>query len=411
MKNGILMIGENRAKLSLFAEIPTAAPDAESEKALQNASLAWFEVKHGKASDNVPVPTGKLELTEDRYVYKNFRALSQVFLANRGLDFSRPGVLKAAVNLLKGRTVYANHDFRDIDNWRGVIADAFWDESGEQSEGVPGINARVKVDAFLNYRTACGLMMTPPAINAASVTILSEVEFSHPELVKNGTFWQKFLEEVDGSIVRLIATKIIAIWEMSLVWLGEDNLAQALPDDAENETTGDDEPLSRAKRTDKMAASEPAATFTEKKMKVKEEDKKLLGLAIEGDDVPEQTVLDAALALAKKQPMTATEVAELSLKAKQGEQLVAEKRHEVERLAKLAELGSEEGTLNDVISKMIGDATVEDLVSLESLYRGKVGAKFGAGRSSTENHKEVETAGGVAKPENKNQAVNLTGLH
>ncbi len=408
-KHGITMVGANRAKIDLLAMIPAAAaPDELSAKALANASLWFFETKHGKASDNVTVPTGKIELTEDRYVYKDFRALSQIFLSNRGLDFSRPGVLKAATAMLVGKTVYANHDFRDIDNWRGVIAESFWDEAGEQSGGVPGINVRTKVDAFLNYRTACGLMMTPPAINSASVTVLSEVEFSHPELVKNGTFWDRFLEEVDGDVVRLIVTEIIEFWEMSFVFKGEDRLAKTLPDaDGDAAATG----AATTKSENSAALSASETVITEKKMKLKEEDKQLLGIALEGEEVPEQTVLDAALSLAKKQPMSATEIAELSLKAKQGEQLVGEKRAEVTRLAKLAELGSEEGTLNDVISKMIGEATVEDLVSLENLYRGKVGAKFGAGRSSVENSKEIETAGGTAKVENKNKPVNVSGLH
>jgi hypothetical protein len=87
MKNGIIMLGDNRAQINLLAQIPASEPDAISAKAFQAASLAWWEGKHGKAQDNVQVPTGKLELTEDRYVYREFRALSQIFLANRGLDF------------------------------------------------------------------------------------------------------------------------------------------------------------------------------------------------------------------------------------------------------------------------------------------------------------------------------------
>jgi len=386
MKNGIVMLGENRAKINLLALIPAAEADPVSAKALQAASLGWWEGKHGKAQDNVNVPAEKLELTEDRYVYKEFRALSQVFLSNRGLDFSRPGVLEKAVELLKGKTIYANHDFRDIDNWRGVISESFWDAKGENSNGVPGINVKAKVDAFLNYRTACGLMMNPPAINSSSVTVVSEVEFSHPELVKNGTFWDKFLEEVDGEIVRLIVTSIIEFWEMSFVFMGEDRLAKSLPD---TDPVEDEEVQTNARKKQKMSASKLNAT--EKKMKITEEQKTILGITAEGDDLPEQDVLNAALAIAKTSKLSATEIAEMSLKAKAGETLVTEKRNEVIRLAKLAELGAEEGALPSVLTKTIENSSAEELVELETYYRGKVSEKFpNSGKSSLENNEQIE---------------------
>lgn len=331
MKNGIVMLGANRAKINLLAQIPARQPDEKSLKTLSAASLGWMESNHGKAQDSVQVPMPQLE--ENRYVYKDFRALSQVFLSNRGLDFSRPGVLEASVGLLKGKTVYANHDFRDIDNWRGVIAASYWDAEGKDAGGVPGINVQTMVDAFLNYRTACGLMMNPPAINSASVTVVSEVEFSHLDLVKDGTFWNYFLEEVNGEIVRLIATKIVEFWEMSFVFMGEDRLAKNLPSDADG-TDAMDENLQaeETRRRQGLQSGQPALearqlpasklNATEKKMKVTQEQRTVLGINVEGDDVPEQTVLDAALSIATKQKdFDPVKIAELSAAAKQGETL------------------------------------------------------------------------------------------
>lgn len=407
---------DNRfAKVSLEAVIPNMEPDEASAKALHNAtlhraSLGWgSEVKGGKTVDTVNVPEGNLELTEDRYVYKEFRSLSQIFLQNRGLDFSRPGVLKAAVDLMKGKTIYANHDFRDIDNWRGVIADAYWDEQGANSNGVPGINVKTKVDAFLNYRTACGLMMTPPAINACSATVVSEVEFSHPELVKDGTFWNKFLEEVDGEIVRLIATRIIEFWELSFVFLGEDRLAKSLPEAEETDEV-----------KEQMSATEIVAeklNATEKKtMKLTAEEKQMLGITTDGDEVTEQEVLKAALDVAKTSKVSVTDFAKLNSdladKTKVAETLMTEKRNEVKRLATLAELGADEGTLNPVLERQITNASAEDLVELETYYRKKVGDKFPAGgRSSQENTEETLTAGGVKTESTQNDAVNVNNLH
>lgn len=393
---------DNRfAMVNLRASIPSGEPDAVSAKALQMASLGWWsEVKGGKTVDTVNVPDGALELSDERYVYKEFRALSEIFLQNRGLDFSRPGVLQASVDLLKGKTIYANHDFRDIDNWRGVIAEAYWDKTGADSNNVPGINVKTKVDAFLNYRTACGLMMTPPAINACSATVVCEVEFSHPELVKNGTFWEKFLDEVDGEIVRLIATKIIEFWELSFVFLGEDRLAKSLPEVAEDV-------VEQTETRQKMSASEPLAT-EKNTMKITDEQKTLLGITADGDDVPEQTVLDAALELAKTSKISPTEIADLSAKARVGESLLADKRKEVKRLATLAENGAEEGTLNSVLAKTIDNASDTELVELENYYRGKVGDKFKNSQSSLVNNDEIEMAAGT-KPEVKT-AVKPTKL-
>lgn len=392
---------DNRfARFSLEAAIPNTPPDEISSKALKAASLAFWESNHGKAQDKVSVPEGALELTEDRYVYKDFRALSQIFLQNRGLDFSRPGVLKAAVDLLKGKTIYANHDFRDIDNWRGVVADAYWDAEGTNSNGVPGINIKAKVDAFLNYRTACGLMMTPPAINAGSCTVVSEVEFSHPELVKNGTFWDKFLEEVDGEIVRLIVIRVIEFIEFSFVFLGEDRLSKPHPDEDDEETI------------DKMEAGDipaPKLNATEKNtMKITEEQKTLLGITADGDDVPEQTVLDAAVKLAQTSQFKPTEIADLSLKATEGEKLLKAKREEVKNLARLAEFGAEEGNLNDVIVKMIDGASADDLQTLEADYRKKLGDKFPPnGKSSLENDEQILNAGGLEKTKTQIKPTNL----
>ncbi|MCW5959274.1 MAG: hypothetical protein KIS76_03875 [Pyrinomonadaceae bacterium] len=397
-----LSIHDNRiAEIRLFAEIPAAAPDAQSAKVLNAASLLYHETRHGKAQDNVQIPAGAVELGDERYVYRDFRALSQVFLQSRGLDFSRPGVLEKSVDLLKGKTIYANHDFRDIDNWRGVIAEAVWDAGGANAGGVPGINVRTKVDAFLNYRTACGLMMEPPAINAASVTVFSEVEFSHPALVQSGDFWRKFLEEVDGEIVRLIATRIIEFWEMSFVFMGEDRLARALPAESfESQTT-------RASAQNLNA--EKAHGLETTTMKISEEQKQMLGISAEGGDVPEETVLSAAESLAKANKFTPTEIAELSLKATQGERLLAAKRAEVKQVAALAEFGGSEGTLNPVIVKMIDNADADELLTLEADYRSRIEKRLPpGGRSSQENVAGVEAASSAA--DGKNEEVTTPAI-
>lgn len=401
MKNGIEMMGNTRARFRLEATLPAVKITEKVEKVLEAASLYYWEPnRYGKAQDSVQVPAPPMG--EDRYVFKDFRALSEIFLVNRGLDFSRPGVLQKAVELLNGKPIYANHDFSDIDNCRGVIAKTWWDAEGADSSGVPGINCQTMVDAFLNYRTACGIMQTPPSINAVSVTVLSEVEFSHPELVKDGTFWKYFLEEVDGEIVRLIATEIIEFWELSFVMLGEDRLAKSLPSAEPEPDAAED-----VTQTKSMAATKLNAT--EKKMKLTTEEKKSLGITTEDEDVPEQTVKDAALALAAANKFSPKDIADLSLNAKAGETLLVEKRKEVTRLAKLAELGADDGDLPTVLAKTIDEADAEELIELETYYRGKVGDKLGGGQSSLENSGEIEAAAGTNQPA-KDKTVKPTNL-
>ena len=385
---------KKRAQTNMRFQIPSQVADEASKKVLSNASL-WYYGNNPRSSvnDNVPVPTGSPVITDERYVNATFRGLSQIYLPNRGLDFAKAGVLKAGVELLKGKTVYTNHDFTDVNNWVGVVSNAFWDEAGEKSNGVPGINCEIKIDAFLNYRIACGVMMTPPAINSMSLTVLFEFEYSHPQLVEERRFWNLLGEEVDGDIVRLIVTKIIDFWEASLVFLGEDRLAKnhgGKPGDKLDDEDFDDESLSAA---DPL----PTNSNEEKTMKLTKEQKTELGIEFDGDDVPETEILKAAQNLAAtNKTLQPANIADLMAKSDLADKLIGDKRTEVIRLAKLAELGAAEGELDAVVSETIKEANFERLQGLQIYYQKKAAEKFpDGGRSSLENSDEVETAGGV----------------
>lgn len=395
LKNGLhVSLSGNRAYTKFRASLPDTQADERTQKVLTAASL-WGEPR-AAITDSVDVPQQPKALSEDRYVYKDFRALSQSFLANRGLDFSTPGVLEAAVPMLAGKTVYPNHDFADINNWLGVVSNSSWDATGDQSNGIPGINCQIKLDAYLNYRIACGVMMTPPAINAMSLTVVFEFDYSHPQMAMENRwkFFENLGEEIDGEIVRLIVTKIVEIWEASLVWCGEDRDAKGLDDDDQGEdpTQQDDESFS--------AADEPPPISNEEKKTVKltAERKQSLGIEIDGDEVPDEQVFEAIDKLSKKaaEAVDSANIAELTKRAASGDALVAEKRNEVTRLAKLAELGAAEGDLDEVVTGQIEAADADGLIKLETYYRKRVGERFPAGgRSSLENGKEIDKAGGV----------------
>lgn len=414
MKNGIKIenLGKRLASINMRAQIAAQPTSEKTQKVIDTASLWFFGNAPNSVQDAVQVPTQKPILTDDRYVYANFRALSAVYLERRGLDFSTPGVLEASVDLLKNKTVYPNHNFTDIYNWLGSVSNAVWDAEGEQSGGVPGVNCEIKIDAFLNYRIACGVMMTPPAINSMSLTVLFEFEYSHPQLVEEKRFWHLLGEEIDGEIVRLIVTKIVDYWEASLVFLGEDRLAKhhgTKP--SEGDDAGDDDGDGVTTSFSAANPALPTNSNEEKTMKIEKAKRTELGIEFDGDDVPETEILKAAetLAAANKQ-FDGVDLADLQEKAGQAEKLLTAKRAEVTRLARIAELGADEGELDEIVSQQIEVADADKLVKLETYFQKKAAEKFPNRRSSMESSDEVEGAGGVNK-QSRSAPAKKIGLH
>jgi hypothetical protein len=322
------------------------------------------------------------------FIHPLFRALSATLIEGYWLDYSKPGVLQAAVPLLQGQTVFEDHRYWRVRDWVGVVSKTVWDDKGEESNGVPGLNAELKIDWKKNPWIARGLMMTPPAIHSVSVTVLFEFDFSHPELVEQGRFWDLLGEEVEGHIVRLIVTRILGFWELSLVFQGADALAKKLAGEQETgvELTaprGGPIKLTKENGTVKLTAQQKAA----------------LGLtALTGDDVPEGTVLQAVEGLAAR--------------AEAGDKFVTSQRAECLRVAKLAKLGAEDGTLPAALANSINKAEGDDLAGLITMYTAEAeqrfpqtcqhcGSKDIKGRSSVEERSEVEKLGqpkGKRKP-------------
>lgn len=131
-------------------------------------------------------------------------------------------------------------------------------------------------------------------------------------------------------------------------------------------------------------------------MKLTKEQKKSLGIEFDGEDVPDDQVNAAIEALSQKAARVdglPDDVEDLRKDAAAGATLVAEKRTEVTRLAKLAELGAEEGDLDEVVVDQINDADADGLIKLEKYFTKRAADKLK--RSSAEDGAQVETAGGV----------------
>jgi hypothetical protein len=344
---------------------------------LSNAARASQEAPEFQTLEDLkPKPTD--------FIHPLFRALSATLIEGYWLDYSKPGVLPAAVPLLQGQTVYEDHRYWRVRDWVGVVSKSQWDEKGAESDGVPGINTELKIDWKKNPWIARGLMMTPPAIHSVSVTVLFEFDFSHPDLVEQGRFWDLLGEEVEGSIVRLVVTKILGFWELSLVFQGADTLAKQLAGEQETEV--------------EMTAARRGPTTKKESgiVKLTAEQKKQLGLTEhQGDDVPEATVLQS--------------LSRLATRAEAGDRFLSSQRTECLRVAKLAILGAEEGTLPPALSNSISKAEGEDLEGLITMYAEQAEKRFPLtcqhcgkqqvkGRSSVEERADVDKAAQTKQP-------------
>jgi hypothetical protein len=408
LKNGIEILSLERKLGSVRMRAPFSTPNISASDELIKKLRAtgvvsqFFRFGDGTQRKNDNFNFERVEdvlpKPED-YILVQFRAISKTLIDGYFLDFTMGDVLKESTPLLLGQTVYPNHDFCDINNWLGSVSGVAWDDTGDQFEGVAGINTEFKIDALMNPRIARGLLMDPPAIHSTSMTILFEFEFSHPDLVEQGRFWQLLGDEVEGSIVRLIVTKVQEYWEASLVFQGADRYAKKINDGEDN--TDEDFADMSAPPADQLP---PANSNQEKTMKLTDDKKKELGIEFDGEDVPETVLLVAgeslAAKLAKFGDADPDNLTELQAKAAAGDKYTELQRGEVTRLAKLAELGADSGDLPAVVDKQIKAADFDTLVELETFYEAKVAAKFPAGgRSSQEDSDSVDNAGGVATQE------------
>jgi hypothetical protein len=155
-------------------------------------------------------------LNPDEFFTTYSRLLSMAVTPYRKFDFTRPGVLKAAVGFFEGLTLYANHN-ADVNNWKGLVQDCTWDDKNDP----PGINAMLVIDKTIDPKLARGVEIK--ALRSVSVTVWFEYERSHPDLAN---FYDRLGETVDGQMVRFIVTRITNAGEVSIVWEGEDPYAK-----------------------------------------------------------------------------------------------------------------------------------------------------------------------------------------
>lgn len=348
--------------LQLIGAVERGAQPEAKPLTGQASQFLDMTVPVGAADQISPLPLDQILPQESDLFFVNMRAVSMSLLEGHWVDYRKPGVLEAAVPLFPRQRICVDHEYRKAEDAIGAIVSANWDKDGANSNGVPGINVRFFVDARIAPGIVRRLAYPVPAIHSGSVTIGFEWEPSHLHLLEERKFWSFLGENVDGEIVRLIATKILFAYEYSLVWEGADPDAKRLPD---GELGEDDDEM---KRKDMQSASqtkppEGGTTNEVKTVKLNAEQKKLLKLESHtADEVPDAEVVAAIQSFGPR--LTAAQA------------IIDADRAEVLRLATLAE--GTEGKLNDALSGLIQNAAPEQLPGLKTLYGEKAQSKFPA---------------------------------
>jgi hypothetical protein len=271
------------------------------------------------------------EQENDELYAKLFRCLSATTTQSRFFDFSAEGVLKAAVHMFEGKTIFANHNM-DVTRWKGVTKGAVWDDKNEPN----GVNALFVLDRAADPLLVRGV--ETGALKSASATLWFSYKRSHPELKY---FYDHLGEEVDGETVRFVVTGISNVGEMSIVWEGEDRYAKSF-----------------------NAGSDPEDNFNgEEPMEFSAEFLKQLSLSGE----PEAEAVEAAVA--KKIAGLESDISTLKPEAEAGKKHLAGTREKAVALYKAAK-GEE--AKESFITNVIEKADLETARSFVDEYQGAV---------------------------------------
>lgn len=170
-----------------------------------------------KPEDFIPVP---------------FRLLSETIVAAgtwRATDFSRDGVLKAALDKFLAKPVYYDHNV-DLNNWLGFTSAvsysaSYVDEAGNKIPG--GIDGVISIDGKTNPKFARGAYTG--IITSTSVTIDFKWKPSHDMQGDMSEFNSKVGDyDEQGKMYTRVCTEVVDIYETSLVFKGADPYAKKL---------------------------------------------------------------------------------------------------------------------------------------------------------------------------------------
>lgn len=214
--------------------LPLEAIDRIQKEAKKEnfASFGLFDTSTPNYYTYYPSVTAEdLNPQDAEFVYPVFRMLSSIVIypTRLAIDFTEGNVLKNSMPLLKGQSLYVDHEMT-TGNVMGSIMDVFWQEA-YVTDGVKvpaGINGLLMIDGKSNPRIARAVMMNPPSIHSSSVQVQFAWKPSHKFkddqefMSKLGTYDSK------GVLVRKVVEEVLRYAENSLVPHGMDPFAKKL---------------------------------------------------------------------------------------------------------------------------------------------------------------------------------------
>ncbi|EKO61926.1 hypothetical protein LEP1GSC082_0691 [Leptospira kirschneri str. H2] len=194
----------------------------ESGLLLHSSGVARGEFRSLHANflqNGAPLNTGDTtELVEnEEYAEFNFRMLSAVLIEGWWCDFRNSTILETAVEKFSTK-IYTDHQ-RTVRNSIGITRNPIF----TNRNGIPGIDAVFRIYKEFASDVIARLKTKPALIDANSAGVSFTYEKSHPQL---DNFYEHLGEVIDGQYVRLIVTKILSVFETSLVAVPADNTAR-----------------------------------------------------------------------------------------------------------------------------------------------------------------------------------------
>ena len=173
-----------------------------------------------------------------------YRLLSKSVLQKHGLwglvvvDYTAGETLKESTGLVKGITIISDHEAR-AGNWFGKVIDSEWSDSinGVDVAGINGV-CRFAIDDSDSDRAWIQKGIREGYLQGMSVGIWQDWEQSHPDL-DLFDFVTQMGEEVDGEIVRMVATKIHRFFETSVCIAGVDANANPIREVEDEKEAGE----------------------------------------------------------------------------------------------------------------------------------------------------------------------------
>ena len=213
------------------AGIAYRMPPSEEERLAILEEFGWGDSNNS----NVYHPDANAENVAPKpedYVNVPFRLISATTVAAgtwRATEFPED-VLEASLTMLDGKPLYTSHATEELENVIGHVSAPKW-ATKKKVDGMTipaGIDGIVSIDTKTAPKVARHVLAGD--IGSNSVTVMFDWKPSH-QFEKEWEFADRLgTMHEDGTMVRRIATKILAYYESSLVFLGADPYAKVLDD-------------------------------------------------------------------------------------------------------------------------------------------------------------------------------------